>query len=96
MARHALGALEEVMKQQEGFIPPMRQAKGGAIAFADFSGVQLATNAMHRLRGLQLCGGVEKGINFSYDKDDNEAKRKEKESKQILNQVQWICQIFLC
>ncbi len=82
-----MAILEEVLKQQDGFLPPLRTAKGGAIAFADFGGVQLATNAMHRLRGLQLCGGVEKGINFSYDKDDSEEKRKEKEAKHIMNQV---------
>ena len=95
-SRNALEALEDVMKQQEGFIPPMRQAKGGAIAFADFSSVQMATNAMHRLRGLQVGGGVEKGINFSYDKDDSEEKRKEKESRQLLNQAMSKCQQYNC
>jgi hypothetical protein len=94
--RNALEALEKVMKEQEGFIPPMRQAKGGAIAFADFSTVQMATNAMHRLRGLQLGGGVEKGINFSYDKDDSEEKRKEKEARQLLNQAMSKCQHYNC
>jgi hypothetical protein len=94
--RNALEALENVMKQQEGFIPPMRQAKGGAIAFADFSTVQMATNAMHRLRGLQLGGGVEKGINFSYDKDDSEEKRKEKEARQLMNQAMSKCQHYNC
>lgn len=94
--KNALEALEDVMKQQEGFIPPIRQAKGGAIAFADFSSVQMATNAMHRLRGLQLGGSVEKGINFSYDKDDSEEKRKEKESRQLLNQAMSKCQQYNC
>jgi gamma-glutamyl-gamma-aminobutyrate hydrolase PuuD len=84
------------MKQQEGFISPMLQAKGCAIAFADFSTEQMATNAMHRLRGLQLGGNVEKGINVSYDKDDSEEKRKEKESRQLLNQAMSKCQQYNC
>jgi len=81
---NALDALEDMTKQQEGFIPPMRQAKGGATFNCDKC---YASFAEHRLRGHQVGGGAEKGINFSYDKDDSEEKRKEKESRQLLNQA---------
>ena len=38
--RYATESLEAVLRQQEGVLPPMRTAKGGAISFADFGAVQ--------------------------------------------------------
>ena len=75
---------------------PIRTAKGGAIAFADFGSVQMATNALHRLRSMQIDGNVPQGINVSYDKDDSEEKRKEKEAKYIKTQALKLCQSYHC
>jgi hypothetical protein len=60
----------EMYSAQPGFIPPMRIAKGGAIAFGDYETPQQATDCMLNLLGLQFPGWSGEGLKISYDKDD--------------------------
>ena len=55
-------------RAQPGFIPPMRIAKGGAIAFGDYDTAQQATDCMLNLHNLKFPGWNGEGLKISYDK----------------------------